>query len=314
MQRGRKLAACLFVFFTFAAAGCTAPVVTRTTGFAKAAAPALVETGDAYALVQTVHAGTVMAERVAAWDTTSIRKPPPSGAFGTPEDLKVRSDVLKLLGTYVTLLAEVSGDTQAKAADTASKASAAALGQLATDGLPLLANGSTATVSPSDTTSDTSGAATAIDALSRMVMERHRRRALPGILRQADGPVQTLCSLLERDFGASPATGLRHVVRTDYEAWLGEEDAAIRDHLSGYSYPEKRAAVEALFTLQAHEAADDTALAEADAALADLARAHHALASTANDKNAPAFRTQLGQLIVAAQQLATLETKGAVTK
>ena len=301
MERGRALTVCLL--FGCTAAGCTAPVVTRTAGFARASAPVLVETGDAYALVQTVHAGAVMAERVAAFDTTSIRTPAPSGMFGTPEDLKVRQQVLELLAAYVAALAEVSGDTHGKAADTNSKAGADALGKLATDGLPMLSKSPAATV----TSSETSAAAMAIDALSRVILERHRRRALPRILQGADGPVQTICGLLERDFGDPQTAGLRHVVRTDYGAWLAEEDAAIRDHASAYSYPEKRAAVQSLFALQAREAADDAALAKADTALGDFARAHHALATTATDKDAPGFRARLGQLIVAGSQLGAIE-------
>ncbi len=283
--------------------GCTAPVVKRAVEFSAAAAPALTETREAYARVQSVHGDTVLAQRIDVFDSTSILKTPPPAGFGSAADLQVRADVLNLLGSYVSTLAEVSGEKPGAALDAGSSAAAGALGKLATASLPLIAASSTASVSDSETSS----AAKAIDTLSHIAMERKRGRALPGILAQADGPVQTLCALLAKDFGSPGIGGLRDLVQVDYRNRLAHEDAAIRDHKDGYSYPEKRAAITALYALQARETTDDAMLAEAQAALAGFARAHHALAATAKSKETESFRQQLGELVVARQQLAALQ-------
>ena len=301
----RILVACPCVLSILTITGCTAPLVKHVAAFSTAAAPALTEMSNAYAAVQTVHAGAVLAQRVDSFDRTSLLKPAPPGTFGAPEDLKVRQEVLALLANYVNTLAEVSGIKAATAADANSRAGATALSKLANDGLPQLTTSTSATTSASDT----SGAAKAIDALSRIAMERHRRRALPGILRKSDGPVQTICALIEKDFGDPETGGLRKVVRTDYGDWLAHEDAAIRDHPNGYTYPARRAAITALYALQAREAADDAVLAQAETVLRDFASAHHALATAGEGAQSPGFREQLGDLIVASGQLAALQEK-----
>lgn len=312
MPLGRTAAACLLLL---PLSGCvSSPLATRTAGFAAAGAPALTSTRAAYTLVQTVHAGAATAARVAAYDTTSIDTPAPPVAFGTQEDLRVRDEVLGLLLAYVADLNDASSGRKIDtAAQTAAKDSGAALGRLADSDVAALRQATPAT--PALTTPEMQGVSTAIGLLDGLVVARARRRALPRILRQADGPVTTLCTTLRRDFGQPGGPGLRSAVHTDYEHWITLEDAAIRDHAGAYSYPEKQAAVQALFTLQAQERDADATLVQADAALAQFAATHHALAlSAAQPGSAAGFHTLLGQLVIQARQLTALEKKDTASR
>jgi hypothetical protein len=289
--------------------GCVSPLTTRTAGFAAAAAPALTATRDAYALVQAAEAGAVTAQRVSTWDTTSIDTPPPAVTFTTPEDLAVRDEILSLLSGYVADLAEISGSKSSDAIDTASKDSGAAMGKLANDSL--LAAGQGKATAPVFSTPELQAVSTAIDALDRLMISRARRRALPHILEEADGPVTTLCTTLRSDFGTLSTPGLRNAVHTSYEQWITLENSEIRLHAGQFSYPEKRTAIEAVFALQVKEREDDATLAKADDALAKFATTHHALALSAAHGDVVSFHDQLGELLVQAHQLAALEKKDA---
>jgi hypothetical protein len=310
IRSGPAFPACLLLAFT-GLSGCVSPLVTRTASFASAGAPAITATRDAYALVQTVQAGEATAQRLQEWDTTSIDAPPPAATFGTPEDLKARDEVLGLLSGYVADLAEVSGSKSLDAIDTASKDSGAAMGKLANDSL--LASGQGKATAPALTTPELQAASAAIDALDRLLVARARRRALPRILAEADGPVTTLCTTLRSDFGTPTTPGLRNAVQTNYEHWITIDDASIRIHAKEFSYPEKRAAIEDVFALQIKEREADATLARADDALAKFAAAHHALALSAAHGDAVSFHELLGELIVQAQQLSALEKNDAGT-
>jgi hypothetical protein len=305
---GRLLPLCLLPALVVLS-GCVSPLVTRTASFAAAGAPAITATRDAYALVQTVHAGAATARRVSTWDTTSIDAPPPPATFGTPEDIKARDEILGLLSGYVADLAEVSGSKSIDAIDAAGKDCGAAMGKLANDSLQAAGQGTAAT--PALSTPELQAASAAIDAIDRLLVARARRRALPRILAEADGPVSTLCTTLRRDFGTPSTPGLRSTVHTDYEQWITIENSEIRIHSKEFSYPEKRAAIEDVFALQVKEREADATLAKADDALAKFADAHHALAQSAARGDAVSFHELLGELIVQAQQLAALEKKDA---
>jgi hypothetical protein len=167
------------------------------------------------------------------------------------------------------------------------------------------ASSKTNTASASGSTD--SGPALAIDAIGHVIVERKRAKALPGILAAADGPVKTLCELLRADIGDPHTGGLRYVLRMDYEGLETAEDAAIRDHPKDYSYPERRAAIDALYGLVGEQAASDATLVEADQALADFEKTHAALAASARQKRAPGFRALLAELTSEAEQLGDLE-------
>ncbi len=312
MFRGhRRAALALYLLLPSLAtfSGCVSPLVGRTASFAAAGAPALSATRNAYALVQTAQAGAATAQRLSSWESTSIDTPPPSVTVGTPADLKARDEILGLLSGYVTDLALVSGGKPIDAVDAAGRDGSAAMGKLAGDAL--LAAGQGKATAPTLTTPELQAASAAIAAIDRLLVARARRRALPRILAEADPPVTALCTTLRRDFGTPTTPGLRNAVHTSYEQWISLEDAAIRDHESAYSYPEKQAAIEQVFALQVKEREADATLAAADDALAGFAAAHHALALSAAHGNTATFRENLGELVVQAHELLALEKKAA---
>jgi hypothetical protein len=183
------------------------------------------------------------------------------------------------------------------------------MGKLANDSLVAAGQGKAS--APAFSTPELQAVSTAIDALDRVMISRARRRALPHILEEADGPVTTLCTTLRSDFGTPSTPGLRNAVHTSYEQWITLENSAIRLHAGEFSYPEKRTAIEAVFALQVKEREDDATLAKADEALAKFASTHHTLAQSAAHGDAVSFHAQLGELLVQAHQLAALEKAAA---
>jgi hypothetical protein len=301
-----------------------------------------VETRGVYTLVEATHARRRRVEAIARYDSESFmdaRARLKAGSeFGTPEDQAARIAVVNLLQGYLDALAEVSGDKAMTGAEASSADAGKSLTTLAKKDLPALMSGppkaagttTTTTISPGgtiSTTTTTAGsaagaassagsagssasggdAALAIDAIGHVIAERKRAKALPGILESAEGPVQTLCELLRSDIGAPEPGVLRVVLQTDYEALESAEDAAIRDHPKDYSYPERRAAIDALYSLMGEQEASDATLVEADRALAEFEKAHTELAKTARQKRAPGLRALLAELTAEAEQLGDLE-------
>ncbi|HEY0786180.1 MAG TPA: hypothetical protein VGD62_09945, partial [Acidobacteriaceae bacterium] len=219
--------------------GClrTAPITARARDFSAKAAPTLVEERGVYELVEATHARRVNLDRIASYDTTSILAPAPATLFAGEADMKARKQVLELLRHYVEALAAVSANERAEksaAKDKDDKAQGASgVAAEVKKNLPALSSKQKAIVSDADV----SAAATAIDVIGALVIEHKRARELPEILAAADGPVKTLCELLRKDIGDPQMGGLRYVLRTDFEALESSEDAAIRNHPEGYSYP-----------------------------------------------------------------------------
>jgi hypothetical protein len=297
------------------------------------AAPALVEARGVYSLVEAVHARRRREEAIAEYDTTAFDKVRLGARFGSERDLKARTAVIELLQKYVVALGEESGEKPLKDLDKPSEDAAKALTSIAKNDLPGLVDSAAAVpaatttitqgnVSTTITTSATpanavvsaaasvsAGDATkAIDAIGRVLVERRRARELPGILESAEEPVKTLCDLLRRDIGDPETGGLRYVLRVDYEGLESAEDGAIRQHLGEYRYPEKHAAVDALFSLVTEQKASDAVLVEAGKALEAFETTHTALVKSARQKRAPGFRALLAELTAEAEQLSQMET------
>ncbi|HEY0785330.1 MAG TPA: hypothetical protein VGD62_05620, partial [Acidobacteriaceae bacterium] len=75
----------------------------------------------------------------------------------------------------------------------------------------------------------------------------------------------------------------------------------------GYSYPEKRVAIAALYGVLQEQGKADAALVKADEALEDLEKTHAALTRTAHEPSAPGFGALLGELVAEGDELAALE-------
>ncbi len=298
-----RLYVCPGIFLLLALTGCALPVVQRVGEFSSKAAPTIVDERGVYELVEATHARRLRIERIANYETTSMLAPVPETRFGGEADIRARVQVLDLLQAYIDGLADVSGNGARDKVDKASRSAAIQIGTSIKNDLPALTRSSTSPV----TDTEVSAAGRAIDGLGTLLLERRRSRELPAILEQGDGPVSTLCELLRKDLGDPQTSGLRHMLRTDFEAIETAEDAAIRDHPKAYSYPERREAIEALFAEQEKQAAADAALAKADAALLELERTHAELARTARQTHAPGFRALLAQLVAEGRRLSELE-------
>lgn len=278
--------------------GCSvSPLARRAAAFAPAATAAAKDTTAAYALVEQTHNQTEIATLVSNFDTDGfdLDKIKP---FMPPKDMEARTKVLAGLAQYAEMLAYVSGDEPLTEFDT----QAAALGK-SLQTLSQSSELSSLTKSAHVSGTDVNIAATAIDALGRALITRRRSRELPGILKEMQGPIVEICALLEADLGAPETSGLRNQLHNDYGTLRRKQLRFIRDNKTTLSATDKRAALEELPKLAAAEAAGDRALAATQAALQQLAATHTALAASAGEKESPAFRTMLSELIHDGQQL-----------
>ncbi len=313
--------------------GCYGTIAKRTEDFSVKAAPALVQARGVYTLVEATHARRKREEAIASYDSTAFDKVKLEARFGSERDLKARTAVIDLLQKYVVALGDESGGKPISDVDAPSKDAARALTTVAKNNLHALVTAAAATPSASATGTATSPTASttttstttnpilsgvasvsaddatrAVDVIGRLLIERKRAKALPGILESAEAPVRTLCDLLRRDIGDPETGGLRFVLRTDYEGIESAEDAAIRDHPQDYRYPEKYQAVDALYSLVTEQAASDAVLVQADRALLAFETTHTALVKSARQKRAPGFRALLAELTAEGEQLGNMES------
>ena len=275
--------------------GCSlSPLAKRSTEFASAATITTTDTADVYEVVERTYRKAQTARLVAnydksGFDSTSLRP------FLPQHDLDVRIEILSGLMSYAELLAAVSSDQSFTELDDSAKSLGAALGTLSANELS----------ASKLTSTDVNIATTAIDALGRALIEKKRRRELPGILHQMQQPIETICTLLAQDIGDPEHSGLRNELHISYLDLLREQKNYIAENESKLSPADRRDEIRILPQLAISEAHADRALAATQKALLQLARTHTALALTAAQKDSPAFRVQMQQLAAAAQQLKT---------
>ena len=278
---------------SLALAGCSlSPLARRTSEFATAATLTTAETGNAYQLVEKTYMEAQIARQIAnydesGFDITKVK------TFLSDHDLEVRKKILDGLQDYAELLAAVSGDQPIADIDTSSKALAASLQALSSSDL----------VGAKLTTTDANIAAIAIDTLGRALVERKRRRELPGILQKMNEPIETICALLEEDIGEPARGGLRNELHINYIDLLREQKNYIAENENKLSPAEKREEIRALPKLAHSEIEGDRALAATQRALRQLARTHTALGVTAAQKDSPVFHLQMAELTASAEQL-----------
>ncbi len=296
-HRSPNLVHCAALFAALAAAvmlgGCAhQPLMARTSAFAAAATVTAKSTDDAYALVEQSFRDAQLARMVAHFDEAGF-DPSTIKPFLPAADRQVRSEVVDALRSYAEHLAAVSGTDSLKEVDAGAKAMGGSLEQISANKL----------VSAHFTSTEADLAAAAIDALGRELVERRRRRDLPGILKQMEQPIDTICALLAKDLGDPERSGLRNQLHNDYLDLLREQKNYIVDNSGKLSPAEKREAILQLPRLANDGDDADRALAATQGALLELAKTHAALAATAGQKDAPGFRLQLQQLEASAQRL-----------
>ncbi len=285
--------AVVLLFALGATLGCSlTPLAKRTTSFASAASTTARKTSDAYSVVNRVTYQAEVASLVNRYDETGF-DPKAIQPFLSGPDLQVRKLLLAGILQYADLLADVSSDRPLTDVDTQAKAVGNSIKSLSADQLS----------SVKLTSTELNALTTAVDALGRILIERKRRRELPGILRDMRQPIETICLLLQQDIGDPQKGGLRNQLQIAYADLINRQQRYIDDNEDHLSPTEKRDEVRRLPQLALAERHADSALAATATALADLAAAHTALADTANQKDAPSFRVRLATLIGQAEQL-----------
>ena len=193
----------------------------------------------------------------------------------SPEDMAVRRTLLQGLQRYAEMLEEISGNHASDELNT----------QVAGLGQQLLSLSNTSAVqkmAPHATATELTAFTTGIDALGQFLIERKRRRALPGIMREMQGPMEQICALLNMDLGMRPDSdgngenGLRGQLWTEYTTLIDNQREFIRRGKI-VSPAERAAEIAKLPFLASQQRAADSALATVQAALGDMAAAHRAL-------------------------------------
>ena len=276
-----------------AISGCAlSPLATRTAAFSTAATATVTQTTNAYQLVNQTYADTQMATLVANYDSTGF-DPSKIRSFLPAKDLAVRTKVLDGLKQYATLLAEVSGNQPITDLETQAKATGDALVKLQQEDFKSFKIDST----------EKDLAVTAVAAIGGVLIERERARALPGILDKMNKPIQNICKILDDDIGTTDTPGLADALHRDYDKQIDAQETFIRTNAATMSADQKRTEIEKLPSLVQAQQKSDEALAATSKSLAALAAAHSALAATKNQKDAPAFKLELSELVQNAQAI-----------
>jgi hypothetical protein len=279
------------------------PLASRTLAFSTAATTTINQTTNAYQLVNQGYEDAQAARLAATYDTSGFdsSKIQP---FLPAKDIAVRTQVLNGLQQYATLLAEVSGNQPITDLETQAAAAGSALQKLQQDDFTSFRISST----------DKNLAVTAVAALGSALIERERARALPGILEKMNSPIQQICTILESDIGTVGQPGLASALHRDYDNQIAAEEKFIRDNAATMTAEQRRTEIETLPKLVLAQQQSDQALAATSKSLAALAASHAALAATKTQKNAPAFKLELAEMLQDAQAINTFYSSLPTTK
>ena len=273
--------------------GCMiSPLASRTAAFSAAATATVAQTTNAYQLVNQAYYDAQLATLVANYDTTTF-DPSQIKPYLPEKDLAVRTQVLNGLTQYATLLAEVSGNQPVTDLETQVKAAGNSLVKLQQDDFKAF----------KISTTEQNLAVTAITALGDILIERDRARSLPGILDKMDKPIHDICAILQSDIGTVDKPGLAHALHLEYDNQIADEQRFIQKNGASMTPEQKRTEIETLPKLVLAQQQADRTLAATAKSLASLADAHTALTATKTQKDAPAFKVKLAELLQDAQTI-----------
>jgi len=290
----------LYVFWSVALSGLViaicgcalSPLANRTAAFSTAATATVTQTTNAYQLVNQTYTDAQIATLVATYDRTPFDAAKIKN-YLPEKDLEVRTKVLDGLKQYATLLTEVSGNQPITDLETQTRAAGDALVKLQQDDFKGFKIDST----------EKDLAVTAVAAIGGVLIEHERARALPGILDRMNKPIQDICRILEDDIGTVGKAGLASELHLDYDTQIADQQRFIRDNGASMSVDQRRVEIEKLPALVLAQRKSDEALAATSKSLAALAAAHASLAATKNQKDAPAFKLELSELVQDAQTI-----------
>ena len=295
MKPNPALPLCGLLCLLLAVGGCNlSPLEKRVTAFSTAASATTLKMTSSYALVELSYSDAQSAKLVNHFDKDGFKEEDYQ-PFMPEEAMKVRTQLLKGLEQYATLLAEVTGTASASAIDKQSEATGKSLQALAKD--------SSLAAMAGDAKIDSGTISSAVEALGQALAEEKTAKELPSILESMKQPVDNICQLLEQDIGTPEGSGLRNQLRNDYHQIIADQRTYIYDNEAKMTATEKRAAIELLPTLVAKEKQDDATLEATAEALKKLATTNDALVDTKKSKDSPAFRTQLASFVAQGQQV-----------
>jgi len=288
---------------TLILAGCAlSPLAKRTASFSTAAAATVQDASNAYQVVEQAHQQMDIDKLVVTFDPTKPNQLVLK-SFLTDQDLQAHTDALNGIQQYAELLAEVSGDQPLTALDAPATA-------LATSIKNISANDFTKAGISSD---EIDAGVAGLHFLGQLLIEHDRSKKLPKILNDMDPHLQSICALLKAEIGTPKTRGLRNELLTSYDGQIQYHLTYIKLNAASLTPAEKRSEIEALPKLvEASKQADQTLAATAEA-LDQLAKTHHALATSANKKESVSFKVHLAELIRDGQNISafynTLESQ-----
>ena len=286
---------CLSMLSLSTLSGCAvSPLSQRAATFSTAASATVVKMQSAYQLVETTYEEAAMASLVNQFDMKGF-DPASIQPFIPAADMKARTDLMSALQQYATLLAEVSGGSEVTELDKESEA-------LGTN-LEVLAKAAPLTALAKNANMESGVASAAVDALGRVLMKKATAKELPSILESAQKPIDTICTLLGQDIGTPEGTGLRNELRDKYVELIADQRTYILANEAKMSPDEKRTEIAKLPQLVTAEKQGDTTLEQTQKALEQLATTNDVLMQTKKDKDAPAFRALVSQMVAQGQQL-----------
>jgi hypothetical protein len=297
-MKGQTGKVCAMLCMISMANGCAlSPLSQRAGAFSTAASATVVKMQNAYQVVGQAYDDAAIATLVNQFDTKGFNAASVQPLMAEA-DMKARTELLDALQQYATLLAEVSGNEAVTELDKQSEALGTNLVALSQDtGLASLSKSANM---------DAGIAATAVDALGRILMEKKTAKELPSILEKAQKPVDAICTLLAQDIGTPEGNGLRNELRDKYAELVADQRTYILANEKNMTPDERRTEIGKLPQLVMKEKQEDAALAQIAGELKQLAATNDALNETKKNKEAPAFRALLSRMVAQGQQLGTV--------
>jgi hypothetical protein len=292
--RGVMLVSCVSL------SGCSlmfSPLAKRSAAFGNAASAVLRDSSNAYDTVERTTYNASVSSLVLDFDKSGFDRNKIK-SFLPAKDLEVRQNLLRGLQAYSDNLAEVAGDKSFTSLDKQSTTLSAALVSLA-------ANGELQKLIPGASADESKGLATAIDTLARVLIERKRRKELPGIISKMQPVLEQICDLLDKDLGNKPTnrtggSGLRDQLWNMYDQLIDNQVDYIAKNGSRLSPAEKATEISKLPQLVAEQQSADAALAHTQLALRDLVKTHRALLMSEGNG---AFQDRFNELVEDGQQI-----------
>ncbi len=266
------------------------PLAKSTATFSTATATVVTNSEQAYTTANQLHHDEQVAAAIGAYDTSGWSPYTATTPLLTPDQIAARTKVLEGLKAYADALAALT-ETKSRNAglDTAASTAGVNLQSLTAAGAPKLTS-----VFPSISAlsaTETAGISTAIDGLSKLLLNTRAQRGIAKATTDMDPSVQALCKLIDSD-----ARILRRQADVDYQGPITNENQFIQNNRN-IDPALRRAEIGKLITLAAQQKANDAMLAQLQQAVLALGEAHTALMNAANGKDPEALKQKLNDLV-----------------